>query len=277
MSDPERDRRRPLRQPGERGGSSGAPAGPGQPGERSGSSGAPAGLRLFVGVRVSIATVNALDEAVQEMRRASPDDRRLRWVAPASYHVTLKFLGWTRPEVGFALRDALGAALAGQRAFELETRGLGGFPALERARVLWAGVDPAGAARLTALAERVERAAEALGFAREQRPYHPHVTLARLAGPSDVRGLVSRYTEQLFRSSWVDGVVLFETKVKSDGSEYQEKARWPLETDSKASRRHTGPVDHGDPVDDPALDEPPGGAPEGPGGDAERPNDDREE
>ena len=261
MSDPEPDRARPF-PPSD---------------ERSGSGGTPAGLRLFVGVRVSIATVNALDEAVQGMRRASPDDRRLRWVAPASYHVTLKFLGWTRPEVGFALRDALGAALAGQRAFELETRGVGGFPGLERARVLWAGVDPAGAARLTALAEKVERAAEALGFAREQRPFHPHVTLARLAAPTDLRGLVSRYTEQLFRSSWVDGVVLFETKTKSSGSEYQEKAMWPLETDSKASRRHTGPVDHEDPVDDAAPDEPPGDVPDGPNGDAERPNDDREE
>jgi 2'-5' RNA ligase len=221
--------------------------------------------------------VNALDEAVHEMRRASPDERRLRWVAPASYHVTLKFLGWTRPEVGFALRDAIGAALAGQRAFEMETRGLGAFPGPERARVLWAGVDPGGAARLSALAERVERAAEALGFAREQRPYHPHVTLARLAGPTDIRGVVSRYTEQLFRSSWVDGVVLFETKTRSGGSEYHEKARWPLETDSKPSRRHTGPVDHEDPVDDPVLDELPGNPPDGPAGDAERPNDDREE
>jgi len=226
--------------------------------------------RLFVGVRVSLATVQALDEAVHEMRRTWSGERRVRWVSPASYHVTLKFLGWTRPEVAFALRDRLATATAGLRAFELETRRVGAFPGLERARVLWAGVDEVGAARLGELAGRVERAAEELGFAREERAFHPHVTLARLPSPIDVRELVSRCSEQMFRLSWVDSVVLFESKMKSSGSEYEEKARWPLDGDSKPPRRHTGPVDtEGDLGDEMALDEPPGDDP-GPEGAADR-------
>ncbi len=200
----------------------------------------PRALRLFVGVRVSLATVRALDEAVQVMRRGR---QGLQWIAPASYHITIKFLGWTRPEVAFALRDRMAAAVAGQRAFELDTLGLGAFPSPDRARVLWAGVDPRGAARLAELAGIIERAAEQLGFAREQRPFHPHVTLARLKERGDVRQVISACPEQVFRSSWVDSVILFESHMKSKGSEYEEKARWPLEADSKASRRHTGPVE----------------------------------
>jgi len=200
----------------------------------------PRALRLFVGVRISLATVRALDEAVQVMRRGR---QGLQWIAPASYHITLKFLGWTRPEVAFAVRDRMAAAIARQRTFELDTVGLGAFPSPERARVLWAGVDPQGGARLGELAGHIERAAEKLGFAREQRPFHAHVTLARLKERGDVRTVISACPEQAFRTSWIDSVVLFESHMKSKGSEYEEKARWPLEADSKASRRHTGPVE----------------------------------
>ena len=77
-------------------------------------------VRLFVGVRVSLATVRALEDAVQELRRAAAAQggMQLRWVAPAAYHVTLKFLGWTRPEAAFALRDRVAWELRSALAVE---------------------------------------------------------------------------------------------------------------------------------------------------------------
>jgi 2'-5' RNA ligase len=180
---------------------------------------------------------------VQVMRRGASGVQP-RWVVPATYHVTLKFLGWTRPDAVEAVRDRVGAALATARAFEVECRGLGAFPAPDKARVLWAGLDPAGAARLGQLAESIEGAVSQLGFAREKRAYHAHVTLARLKVPGDVRGLISGVSEQTYRYSWVDSVVLFESQMKKEGSEYREICSWALESDSKRPRRHTGPVEH---------------------------------
>jgi len=200
-------------------------------------------LRLFIGTRVSLATVRALDEAVGAMRR-SESPVRPRWVAPATYHVTLKFLGWSRPEVVEALRDRVGAALVGARAVEIECRGLGAFPSPDKARVVWAGLDAAGAGRLGELAAKIERATGELGFAREKRAWHAHVTLGRLKEPGDVRGLLAAVSEQTYRYSWVDSVVLFESQMKKDGSEYSEIASWSLESDSFASRRHTTAVEH---------------------------------
>jgi len=199
-------------------------------------------MRLFIGARVSLATVRALDDAVQAMK--SVDAVRPRWVAPATYHVTLKFLGWSRPEVVEALRDRVGAALAGVRAVEVECRGLGAFPSVEKARVIWAGLDAAGSTRLGEMVEKIEGATGALGFQREKRAWHGHVTLARLKAPADVRGLLGAVSEQTYRYSWVDRVVLFESQMKKDGSEYTEISSWPLESDSRASRRHTAAVEH---------------------------------
>jgi len=226
-------------------------------------------LRLFIGVRVSMATVSALNEAVQAMRGAVGDRLRLRWIAPASYHITLAFLGWARPEVTFALRDRVAGALAGQRAFELETMGLGGFPSPVRARVLWAGMDEAGSARLTELAQRIAAAAEELGFAREERAFHAHVTLARLPVPGDIRSAIQGVSEQKFRHTWVDSAILFQSHMKSTGSEYEEKARWNLEDDSKPSRRHRGPVETESELESDAAFEEPSGDESGPEGAAE--------
>jgi RNA 2',3'-cyclic 3'-phosphodiesterase len=200
-------------------------------------------LRLFIGARVSLATVRALDDAVRAMRRAE-SALELKWVAPATYHVTLKFLGWSRPEVVEALRDGVGAALVGSRAVEIECRGLGAFPSAEKARVVWAGIDPAGAARLAEMVDKIERATGALGFQREKRAWHAHVTLARVRAPGDVRGLLAAAPEQTYRHTWVDSLVLFESQMKKDGSEYTEIASWPLESDSRTARRHTAAVEH---------------------------------
>ena len=71
---------------------------------------------------------------------------------PASYHVTLKFLGWTRDDGGRGgASTRWRAAAAGARAFTFETARLGAFPSLDKASVVWAGVEePSGA--LAALA-----------------------------------------------------------------------------------------------------------------------------
>jgi len=68
------------------------------------------GKRLFVGLRVSLATANALGRAVETLgRRARDGGLEVRWVPPAGYHVTLKFLGWTRATAIEAVADALPA------------------------------------------------------------------------------------------------------------------------------------------------------------------------
>jgi 2'-5' RNA ligase len=205
-------------------------------------------MRLFLGVPVSLATVRALEETALALQ-SSLGHLRVRWVAPACYHVTLKFLGWTRPPVVEALRDRIGRDLVGARAGEIEVRGLGAFPSLHKGRILWAGVNQPGAELLGRLAERVEMASTALGFAAESRRFHPHVTLARWKEPGDLAAAITPHSEQTYRSTWVDSVVLYQSKTKSGGSEYITLASWPLESSSKPYRRHTRPVQTGfDPV-----------------------------
>lgn len=199
----------------------------------------PERIRLFVGVEISLAAVRELAAAAESLRRkARAAGLRVRWLAPEQYHVTLKFLGWSRPEAVGAIADALVEPIAEVGSFAITGRGQGAFPRADRARVLWAGVDdPAGG--LARLAEIVETALEPAGFAREERDFHPHVTLGRIRQPADLGALLGAGSEKMFRESRVGSVTLFESVLKSSGSEYRVRARWGLREAAAAAKRQT--------------------------------------
>jgi len=211
------------------------------------------GKRLFLGLRVSIPTANSLAQCVEQLsRRARDANLDIKWVAPASYHVTLKFLGWTRRDLIEAIDDRIGAAIAGIAPFKFKTQRIGAFPSLDKATVVWAGVEDPGA--IAELAKRIEVAAVELGFPAEPRPFHPHVTLARVRETRLLRDVVLPMSEQMFSGTAVDSVILFESEAKSSGSVYREISRWGLKTgfqdDFQARERQTGALELGDETDD---------------------------
>jgi 2'-5' RNA ligase len=207
------------------------------------------GKRLFVGVRVGVPTANQLTACAEQLARRGKDAGvEIKWVAPASYHVTLKFLGWTRDEMVGALRDSLDAALAGTTRLTFRTTRLGAFPSLDKAQVLWAGIEDGGA--LVAIAKRIEAATLELGFAPEPRPFHPHVTIGRMRETRAIRDVVLPLAEQMFGDTRIDGVTLFESETKSTGSVYREIHRIAFKAAEKPAERQTGVVDTGDETDD---------------------------
>ena len=216
------------------------------------------GKRIFLGVRVSVATANALAQCAETLaRRAKDAGLDVAWAVPTSYHVTLKFLGWTRDDAIAAVCDAAGAALAGAAPFRFRTARLGAFPSLEQASVLWAGVEDGKA--LGELAARLEPAMVALGFAAEPRPFVPHVTLGRLRQTRPVRDVVLPMSEQMFSETRVDVVSLYESETKPTGSVYREVAKIDLDRPplarSEAEKRQTGALELGDELQEPETDD----------------------
>lgn len=211
------------------------------------------GKRLFVGVRVSIQTANALAQCAETLaRRVRDAGLDIKWVAPANFHVTLRFLGWTRDETVGALRDSITTVVAGVAPFTFRAARLGGFPSLDKASVLWAGVENSPA--LADLAKRIETAVTALGFPAEPRPFHAHVTLGRLRETRAIRDVVLPMSEQMFSDTRVNDAIIFESETKSSGSVYRELHRISFKQPSNASEttpeRQTAAVDVGDETDD---------------------------
>jgi RNA 2',3'-cyclic 3'-phosphodiesterase len=120
-------------------------------------------------------------EALAGAARRLPVKGNVRLTAPANVHLTLEFLGDVpEDDVGHVAR-ALEPVREGHAPFEAAISGFGAFPSPGRARILWAGIGE-GSENLRALARDVEERLAPLGFEREARPYHPHLTLGRARG-----------------------------------------------------------------------------------------------
>lgn len=186
-------------------------------------SGGGGGDRLFMAVDLAEETRRALEAHLRGALGARPLPGRA--VAPASWHLTLRFLGATPP----ARRDAVAAAMAGADpgpAFTLGFGGPGAFPRPARASVLWLGVEE-GAGELRALAAVAEDAARRAGFPPDERPFSPYLTLSRIRPPQDVRPVVERVPAFGGRMP-VDAVVLFRSHLGPGAARYEAVERFPL-------------------------------------------------
>lgn len=152
-----------------------------------------------------------------------------RWTDPLGWHLTLKFLGATAPALLDRVTDAIRAVASRAHGFRTRVTGLGAFPAPTRARVLWAGLADEER-RFPALAGAL---AEALQpeFPPENRPFTPHLTLARLDPPRDLRPLLARASPGPAAPPFaVDRLVLYRSHLSSRGARYERLAAAELAT-----------------------------------------------
>jgi 2'-5' RNA ligase len=131
-------------------------------------------MRVFVAINLSDEERARLTGAARRLRES---DFPVRWVPPQNVHLTLKFLGEVGEDRLAELYSAVDEASSGSAAFDMALRGFGAFPSLRRPRVVWAGVEHE--ATLARLQEKVEMGLEAVGYERENRRFHPHLTLGR--------------------------------------------------------------------------------------------------
>ncbi len=174
-------------------------------------------MRLFVALEIPAAVRDNLATLIKDLRNLDPKSRLVR---PENLHMTLKFIGEAPPDKLEAMRSALGGVRA-ERAVEMDFRGLGFFPNEKHPRVLWANVE--ATAHLKSLAADIDRALELLGVAREQRPFTPHLTLARFPSPrisEKLRNAIRQNIAREFGSLRTSEFHLIESKLKPSGAEY---------------------------------------------------------
>jgi 2'-5' RNA ligase len=149
--------------------------------------------------------------------RVRGDDSFRKWVYEEDYHITLKYLGACDSNHLHAVMEQL-ERIQGLEPFTLRLSGIGFFGRRENPRILWAGV--AGEMdKLHALQSQVETAMTAIGFESENRPYRPHVTIAKnyLGEKFDMKRWTDRWDEEMGTlPEWtVESIVLYRTDLGS--------------------------------------------------------------
>jgi 2'-5' RNA ligase len=183
-------------------------------------------MRAFIAIDLPDSIRAALRRKQDLFRSACPD---AGWTRPEGVHLTLKFLGDKIPDEKVReVRESL-KKLGRFESFTVGLKGFGFFSGAHRSRgVLWVGVE--ASAELKRLAEQVEEAMQRIGFAREERPFRPHLTLARLRGPQPppaLQALVAQQREEELGNFEVSEFFLFESKLLPQGAQYRKVERFP--------------------------------------------------
>jgi RNA 2',3'-cyclic 3'-phosphodiesterase len=175
-------------------------------------------LRLFAAVELP----EEIRAAVLDLMAPFRDLAGFRWTPAENLHLTLAFLGWVRPEQVEEVTARLAGAAADLVPFEARLGGAGGFPEHGKARVLWVGFDDDG--QLASLAGAVRAALGEL-FGPDERPFRPHVTVARALRPQRVRLHVEPRRGPAFH---VGAITLFRSRLGGEHARYDALERWPL-------------------------------------------------
>ncbi len=186
-------------------------------------------LRCFVAVALPDFARDAVSAAQDSLRTHVP--RGLRWERPENLHLTLKFLGDVAADQVPAVCEACARVAARHAPTHLLAGPLDAFPNPRRPRVVVMRLEE-GDGGISRVARDLEAEMERLGFARESRPFHPHVTLARARRdwrPEDLTPHLDRLEPPSAPAIPVDDITLFESELSPRGSTYTAMGVYPLE------------------------------------------------
>ena len=183
----------------------------------------PEQIRSFIAIELPEEAKEGLARLRKELER--DEHKFVKWVDPGGIHLTLKFLGNIPSKRVAKITEAIEEAAKGISPFHLEISGLGAFPSLRQARVFWVGIG-GEMEKLSRLQQNIDSALDTLRFAKEERSFVPHLTLARIrqgASPLERRSFGELVGSTVFEDKYhieVEAISLMRSQLMSAGAIY---------------------------------------------------------
>lgn len=189
-------------------------------------------LRLFVGITAPHEWKSALAEFRKKVQPRFSDSFG-KWTAESNLHLTLRFFGSVEESQLASISNALEKVAAETHAFSLSPGLLGCFPNASRPRIVWLGLN-GQTEILINLQSRLRGATAVFGQPPEDRPFHPHLTLARANEPRrsdrDLLAELIRKGPPIEAARWhVTELELIRSELKPTGSVYTTLAAFLLQ------------------------------------------------
>jgi RNA 2',3'-cyclic 3'-phosphodiesterase len=184
-------------------------------------------LRLFIAIKTPPNIIPQI-AAIRDKLRAS--SAHVKWEPDEKLHATLKFLGNADerllPEIVLCIR---GVGLILSPLF-LKYKGVGCFPNQRAPKVIWVGIEDLNGS-LNSLQEKIESEFVPLGFEREMRKFHAHVTLGRVKDERMIQSLLRTMESITFESqpAAIQEIALIKSELKPSGSVYTTLNTFPLQ------------------------------------------------
>ncbi|MBI4394787.1 MAG: RNA 2',3'-cyclic phosphodiesterase [Candidatus Omnitrophica bacterium] len=133
-------------------------------------------VRSFLAIELSERLKNEVQSFLESVGSSL---QGFRLIPPQNWHLTLHFLGPIDTDEMEHLSARLAKALPGIKPFSISLGGFGAFPNQQSPRILWVGVRN-DLKNLLELKQKLDGVLQAAHFQIEKKPFHPHITVARL-------------------------------------------------------------------------------------------------
>src|SRR5438132_8138465 len=187
-------------------------------------------LRTFIAVEMSPSVIARVGDLIDKLRVAAAE---INWVRPQQMHLTLKFLGDVPDTETPDICRVVDQVAAVFEPFEITCRGVGAFPNSRDPRTLWIGIED-GAEELKRLQAALDTALKMeLGFAKEPRGFHPHLTLGRVkrelpGGQGELTKLLEQHVHLHADLAIIAELVTFASFLGRQGPSHEPLAHSPL-------------------------------------------------
>ena len=176
--------------------------------------------RTFIAIEIPRDVRRRIIEHIDRLQHEFPNVRA-SWNRADNFHITLKFLGKVPVRDIRKLCDAVERTTKTVPPFEITVAVCGTFPPRGRPRVLWLGL-PHTPTELMKLSERLENECERAGFKRAERPFEPHLTIARIRDAIRGRLVAALHRKNAFERQTVavQSIVVMRSELRSDGAKH---------------------------------------------------------
>jgi RNA 2',3'-cyclic 3'-phosphodiesterase len=176
-------------------------------------------IRAFIAVEINSGIKEKIVLLSERFRRTGV---RAGWVNPANMHLTLVFMGEISMAMSDSVRTVMDTVVCNEKPFTCEVRGLGCFGKRDAPRVVWADIK--GEVRfLVDVRNRICADIRVLGIEMDDRPFVPHLTIARIRSPQNAGELVQgveAHKDDFFGKFEVDNLILVKSDLESGGPKY---------------------------------------------------------
>lgn len=177
-------------------------------------------IRAFLAVEPTEDVLQAVSRLQENLKKEIKG--KISWTRPQGNHITLKFFGNIDQDDVKNICAIIKNQIASVPTLSLNVEKIGAFPDARRPRVLWLGTT-GDIDKLAALQTQVERDFEGIGFPRENRPFHAHLTLGRIKIPQEITGIkeaMDKYKDFAAGGFNCKELVLFQSKLTPQGAVY---------------------------------------------------------
>lgn len=175
-------------------------------------------LRTFIAVPVKLG--NHFTAARAELMEGLSQER-ISWVNPERYHITIRFLGDTPPDLLESIRVSMRTNIELPQKTLLQVGNAGSFGPMKKPRVIWLGFKDSTVFDM--LREDVDQALAACGIPGTDQAFRAHLTLGRIRGLKDrneyyrlMDSMKSRFSGEIL----INQLVLYKSELESQGPVY---------------------------------------------------------